>query len=315
MLHTRQFRTVTQLHHDFTEDLVFANAVNLDFYSSVDVHRCNVMLAAESFEWDFDLKELWLPKSRWSTLVRQYIDPFKLDEWLGLIADRMAYNGKKSRGMALMRTKTVQARQHGRKVSRRWGSCMLAISFRRVPTPQLTLYSRTSYMGYIAPLDLTVAYVCAQLASELTGIEVEDMQFVWMMEDCQYAFKSMAFIFNDPDYYEEMEAVKLDRLGRQAPGLFLSAKWFDVFRREDEEGKKYGDMTWGACRRIRRRWHTEVFGYEYGAQFEGGIVSDSQSKRYRPLPSVHASSLDFSALGKVCDASDLQFGDLILGHR
>lgn len=298
MLHAYKFPTVTRLHDRLTHKLTFAKKDELDFYSTVDVHLCNLMARAESFQWEFDLKDLWLTSARWSTLARQYINPHALDQWLDLIEDRMTSRGTKARGMALMRTNQVKPRTKQKKVSRRWGSCMLAVSFRRIPEPQITLYSRTSYMGYLAPLDITVAHTCAQLISERIGIPVEEMSFVWMMEDAQYSFKSLAYLMGNPEISPALEKVTLDGMGDQPPGLYLSAKWYEVFRKEDEVGKKYGDMTWGACRRVRRRWHTEVFGYDYGEQFEGGRLSDSQSRRYQPLPSVPSHTLDFRCLDR-----------------
>lgn len=298
MLHAYKFKTATQLHDRLTNKLAYGSAYDLDYHSTVDAHLCNVMARAESFQWQFDLKDLWLAKSRWTTLARQYINPYALDSWLDLIEDRMVVNGKKSRGMALMRTNLVQPRHHGKKVARRWGSCMLAVSFRRVPEPQITLYSRTSYMGYLAALDITVAHTCARLISERLGIAVEDMSFVWLMEDAQWSFKSMAYLMNNPEYYPDLESCDISDTSNRddAPGLFLAAKWWNVFRLEDERGVLYGDMTWGACRRIRKRWHTEVMGYEYGEPFEGG---KSQGNRYEPLPSVMSTELDFSCLDKI----------------
>lgn len=314
MLHAYKFKTATQLHDRITHRLAYSSADDLDFYSTVDAHLCNVMARAESFQWEFDLRELWLAKSRWTTLARQYINPFALDSWLDLIEDRMSSNGRKSRGMALMRTNMVQPRKHGTKVARRWGSCMLAVSFRRVPEPQITLYSRTSYMGYLAALDITVAHTCAQLVSKRLGIPVEDMSFVWMMEDAQWSFKSMAYLMNNAEYYpdlEECDVTDKDQL-YVAPGLYLAAKWWNVFRTEDEKGVLYGDMTWGACRRIRKRWHTEVLGWEYGEQFEGG---GTQGNRYAPLPSVMSTELDFSCLDKVRGNIDPELAaDMVEGN-
>lgn len=298
MLHAFKFKTATQLHERITHKLAYSSADELDFWSSVDVHFCNIIARAESFQWEFDLKDLWLTQARWNTMVRQYINPFALESWLNVIEDRMSTASKKSRGMALMRTNQVQMRQHGGKVSRRWGSCMLAVSFRRIPEPQITLYSRTSYFGYLASLDISVAYACAQLVSERTGVPVSDMSFVWMMEDAQYSFKSMAYLFNNPDLYPDLQSCDTASKVSQedSPGLYLSAKWWETFRKEDENGVLYGDMTWGACRRVRKRWHTEVFGYDYGEPFEGGRT---QGNRYKPLPSIPSDTLDFSALEKV----------------
>lgn len=301
MLHAFKYPTATRMHDAITHKLVYSSAQELDMASSVDVHLCNTVTRSASFDWQFDLKDLWLTQSRWNTMVRQYINPNAFDAWLNMIADRMTNRSQaKNRGMALMRTNTVQSRQHGKKVSRRWGSCMLAVSFRRVPEPQITLYSRTSYFGYLASLDITVAHTCAQYVSEITGIPVEEMSFVWWMEDAQFSFKSMAYLFNKPDVYPDFQ--NCDTTSTQDrdkhPGLWLSAKWWNTFSKEDENGVLYGDMTWGACRRVRKRWHTEVFGYEYGAPFEGGTHTTGQGKRYQPLPSVKSTTLDFTCLPK-----------------
>lgn len=298
MLHAYRFKTATDLHYRICHKLAYGSADEMDFWSSVDTHLCNVVARAESFQWEFDLKDLWLTKARWNTLIRQYLNPIALDSWLNTIEDRMSKGGKSSRGMALMRTNLVEARQHGAKTSRRWGSCMLAVSFRRVPEPQITLYSRTSYFGYLAAFDVAVAHTCAQLISERIGVPVEEMSFVWMMEDAQYSFKSMAFLFNNPELYPDLAACEMTKEDQlTSPGLYLSAKWWQTFKDEDERGVLYGDMTWGACRRIRKRWHTEVFGYEYGAQYEGG--DGTQGNRYKPLPSVQSKELDFSGLNKI----------------
>lgn len=308
MIHAYKFKTATDLHEKLTNRLTFASAAEVDMYSSVDVHFLNVIARAESFQWEFDLKDLWLTKSRWSMLARQYINPFALDAWLDLIEDRMSRKG--GRGMATMRTNQVQPRMKQKKVSRRWGSCMLAVSFRRVPEPQITLYSRTSYLGYLSPLDITVAHTCAQLVSERIGIPVEDMSFVWMAEDLQYSFKSLAWLFNNPEWRERMEQCDTSDLKQRqaAPGLFLSTKWYETFKKEDENGILYGDMTWGACRRIRRRWHTEVLGVEYASQFVGGKAA-SQGKVYQPLPSVLSTDLDFSCLDKIRRDGDPESAD------
>src|SRR3546814_20570713 len=75
-------------------------------------------------------------------------------------------------------------------LSRQWGSCMLAISFRRIPVPQITLYSRTSYFGYIGYLDMTAAHVLAKDVSQRVGVPVEELRFVWQIEDAQWSWTS-----------------------------------------------------------------------------------------------------------------------------
>lgn len=305
-------RLVYSAHPDATEngyllDVLDQRVPSVDMVSSVDTHLLNVVAEADSFQWEFDLKDVWLTKARFSTLVRQYINPDALDNWLDTVEAKLS---KRKRGTAVMRTNLVQKRGNTNRPSRQWGSCMLAISFRRIPTPQITLYSRTSYFGYIGYLDMTVAHTCAKLVSERTGVPVEDMKFVWQIEDAQWSWKSLSYMFQTEQRTGDLwEARSLlanddtsDQLWFEKPGLFVAALWFDRFLLEDEEGVKYGDMTWGGCGRVRRRYHTEVQGYDYGAKWEGwdGIGKlKGQSKRFKPLPSVSSSTLDFSALRKL----------------
>lgn len=298
-IHAYNFPTLTALHDGITEKLAFSPKPKLDLVTSVDVQLHNVLARAESMEWDFDLKRLWLGKSRWTAMVRQYINPVALEEWLDSVEAKL--KGRK-RGVSIMRTNQVAQRTNGQKdrVWRRWGSCMLAIGYRAMPEPQITLHSRTSYLGYIAALDLTVAQVCARLVGERVGLEPEEMSFVWHNECAQYhAFKSMAYLLGDPEMREAFLNPDEPHTRESAPALYYSQKWLDGFAREDDEGKLYGDMSFGQTRRIRKRWHTEVLGFPYGEPFEGGNhASASQNRRFKELPSVKASELDFAAVYK-----------------
>lgn len=320
MMRTFQAETLTDLHDLLCRSLVEAGVEDLDVISTVDVQIHNVIAQADSMEWDFDLKDMWLTKSRWSMMARQYIDPDELEAWVDTITEKI---GVKGRGIAVMRSKLVKPRGgaatgHTNKETRRWGSCMLAISYKALPRPQITLYSRTSYLGYIGALDLTVAWMCARYLGKAMGLEPKDFQFVWMNEAIQWHnFKSLAFLLNHPDKKARKKyrrlmmkpATKLKpeeiRQLRASPGLKLSRKWLSKVIKEDNEGKTYGDMTYNTYRRIRRRWHTEVHGLEYAQQFEGWSyykVGDKKGeqkeffKAYGALPHCHVSTLDFSPL-------------------
>lgn len=301
-------KTLSDLHKEMCYSLAYGHSSQMDMVTSVDVQKHNVVGIAESMEWDFDLKDLWLTKSRWTSMIRQYINPIALETWLNSVEKKL--KGRK-RGVSVMRTNEVQQRTSPTKngdqtrVWRAWGSCMLAIGYRALPRPQITLHSRTSYLGYIGALDLSVAYHCARLIAERVGLTPEDIQFVWHLEAAQFhGFKSLAFLLADEDRREEFMALEVGEddlsdkhLRRRQPGLYISRKWMKLFEIEDKEGKLYGDMNFGQTRRIRKRYHTEVLGFEYGAPFEGGgHNSASQNKRFKPLPSCPASSLTFDQL-------------------
>lgn len=298
-IHAYNYPTATALHDGITQKLAFGRKDQLDLVTSVDVQLHNVLARANSFDWEFDLKRMWLGKSRWTAMINQYINPVALEEWLDSCEAKL--KGRK-RGVSIMRTNQVAQRTNGQKdrVWRRWGSCMLAIGYRSMPEPQITLHSRTSYFGYIAALDLTVAHHCAKLIGERVGLDAAEMSFVWHNECTQYhAFKSMAYLMGDDDMRQRFREPEEPHTRESAPALYYSQKWLDSFAKEDAEGKLYGDMNFGQTRRIRKRWHTEVLGYDYGEPFEGGNhASSSQNKRFKPLPSVSSDTLNFDAIFK-----------------
>jgi hypothetical protein len=270
-------------------------------------------------------------------MLNQYIDPDELTAWINQCTSKI---GTKGRGIAVMRTKTVAARGgeatgHTNKETRRWGSCMLAVSYKAVPRPQITLYSRTSYLGYIGALDLTVAWHLGKTLADAMGIDVKDIQFVWMNEAIQWHnFKSLAFLLNHPSkkrrkHYRKLMMTKLKKLDNkerdeleQSPALFLSRKWLAKVIQEDKDGRTYGDMTYNTFRRIVRRYHTEVHGFEYAQQFEGWSrwkAGEKKGKKkdffkaYPPLPSVKADTLDLGVLMK--KGAQIQGGEFVGGDE
>ncbi|MGX9924154.1 hypothetical protein ACWIG4_30370 [Streptomyces sp. NPDC002248] len=312
--------TLTDLHEQMTKSLLFASSEELDHVSNVDVAIHDVMGKADSMAWDFDLKSMWLTKSRWTMMARQYIDPDELVKWIEMSTGKI---GLKGRGIAVMRTKVVKPRGgaatgHTNKETRRWGSCMLNLSYKAIPTPTITLHSRTSYLGYIGALDLSVAWMCARYLGHELGIPPEAFTFIWHIEAIQWHnFKSLAWMLNhvDPkqrDQYRrylikpvsKLTAEEVDLITMK-PAVKMTRAWHRKMMASDAKGETYGDMSYNTYRRIRRRWHTEVLGYERAQTFEGwslykqGPKLGEQKeffKAYQPLPSVSIHSLDFSCL-------------------
>lgn len=319
-MRTYEATTMTELHNVMIASLVHAKPEELDVISNVDVQIHNVMGYAYSMDWDFDLKGLWLTKSRWSMMVKQYLDPDELQAWIDQCTTKI---GRKGRGIAVLRTRIVKPRGgaatgHTNKETRRWGSCMLTISYKALPYPQITLHSRTSYLGYIGALDLSVAWMAAKYLAEEMKMDVKDISFLWYNEAIQWHnFKSMAWMLCNPDpklrkMYRRLLTSgpsKLDkdevRMLEESPAISMTRKWLLKVRVEDKNRATYGDMTYNTYRRIRRRWHTEVFGYGHAKQFEGWSkwkigpnVGENKEffKAYNPLPSVWISNCDFSAI-------------------
>jgi len=304
--------TLTDLHTKVCNKLVMATADDLDCVSSVDIQIHDVLMKADSMVWDWDIKSLWLTKARWTAMVKQYIDPQRLQAWLDLITAKI---GQKSRGIAMMRSNDISQRggeDHPKK-TRQWGSCMMSFSYKVLPQPTLTMHSRTSYLGYIGVLDLTVAWNLARYIAEATGINVEDIQFIWYNEAVQWHyFKSLAFLFHHPDpklqanYRNLLAAEELlptqQKWVDDHPALLGGRRWLQKLLQEDRDGKDYGFTTYNTYRRIRRRYHTEVLGLEYAEQFVGWYYPKRAGAEprwmdtYPVLPSVSVTELDFSPI-------------------
>jgi len=325
--------TLTELHQDLCHTIVHAPAEKLDVITTVDVQIHNAMAMADSMAWEFDLKDMWLTPARWTMMCNQYINPADLRIWLNQCIEKI---GTRGRGIAMMRTNTVKARggpAQGNKETRRWGSCMLAISYKAKPAPQITLYSRTSYLGYLGALDLSVAWMCGKYLAHGLGIDVAELKFLWYNEALQYHnFKSLAFLLNHPnederEFYRKYlmkKKLKEKFLERNTtPALKLSRVWLQRLIASDAAGETLGDMSYNTYRRIRRRFHTEVMGYDYAKQFEGWSVYKKPMaghkvgeqkeffKAYQPLPHTPVDTLSFSRLGLRFDES---FGEVYDGE-
>lgn len=248
-------------------------------------------------------------------MVRQYIDPIALDDNLAKIAERMSgpkYGGRQGRGIAVLRTRLVQGKGTGRGVRRRWGSCMLNLSFRRNPVPTVTLNSRTTYFGYLALVDVSVARAYAAECAEITGVNLSDIHFVWHLDLAQFhGFRSLAWMLGDDEIRAELDEHVDNRLEfptRQVQGNQVGfRKALDGYARilkSDRANVLYGDESFSSFARIRRRFHTEVYGPEYAAQFEGGTRNRGGKASFDPLPDLWVRNLSLSPIaGRGGDAS------------
>lgn len=210
---------------------------------------------------------------------------------------------------------------------------MLNISYKALPVPQITLYSRTSYLGYIGALDLTVAWVVGKYLAKELGLDLKDIRFVWVNQAIQWHnFKSLAYMLNHVDESlraryrrlliepsSELKGVEKREI-LDHPAIKLSRKWLQKVIREDATGRTYGDFSYNTFRRIVRRFHTEVYGEEYAAKFEGwshyktGDSAGEQKeyfKLYKLLPSVKVDSLDFSPIGM---PASRKYGEPFIGE-
>lgn len=299
-IHSFSFANLLDLHDGLCRDLLYAPGPSLDNVNSVDVQKHNVIAFAESLNYPTELARVWCSEQRWNTMIRQYLDPTSTREWLETIES--AFPSSK-RGIAVLRTNTVEKRRGGKGTTRRWGSCMLSLSFRRLPHPQITLHSRTSYLGYLSLLDLGVAHVAGIEVSKRTGIPVEDISFCWSLEMAQFhGFRCLAFPLGDKQEFKVFKNFGKqfdgpdDPAMKEYPGFRLAWRQYSKIREMDKTGWQYSQQTFSSSRRVRKRFHTETKGLEYAERFaENALRSDH--KAYNKLAHVPFSDLTFKAIG------------------
>lgn len=289
-----------------------------DWLGGPEVGISNLTIGVESFDYRFNFKEIFQTRQRWNMMVKQYVNPESLDHTLSMVESHLQ---KSKRGIATLRmeptddidpdspgtvdieelrTNLVKSRKVGKWTARRWGSCMLSMTYRVNPRPTVTLNSRTSYFGMLAMMDVTVANVFARMCCERTGVDIGDVQFVWQLNLAQWhGFRSLAWALTDEEarasletYVDRRDTINSKRQG----GLYRSVTGYRRIIRLDRDEVKYGDETFASALRMRKRFHTEVKGTKYAQRFAGG-AEPKYAKPFAPLPDLWSDALDFRAIG------------------
>ncbi|QGH76676.1 hypothetical protein PBI_QUASAR_48 [Gordonia phage Quasar] len=296
--------TMHEAHDKLAERLLYSTADHLDFTTGMDGVLQHVYLEAKSMTFDYDLKRVWVPPSRWTMMIRQYLNSEDVEQWLNLIEKRLVKGKKPGRPilrledleeyeeeLPTLRTQRVQSRTGGKSTVRNLGSCMLTLSISLTPHPTITLHSRACYVGYLSPLDMAVAYHLGRLAADVVGLPLETFRFVWFIETAQFhQFRTIAFALGDEEQRDRFLS------GRDTPDRVCwqrSLKHFNRWRQQDAEGVLYQDMQkFVSYQRLRKRYHSEVLGYDHAMEF-----ATDDNKAFRPLPSTPVSSLTFEKIG------------------
>jgi len=267
--------TMTQLWNRANDSIIWADADDLAYASSLDSMITDCMGIARKATFEIDIgADLWVTPSRWNTLIRQYVDPDRLFLWLERVKEISTYQ----RGIVAMDMNPVKhqvVKSNARASRRKGGGCMRMITYRAFPQPTVTLFSRTSYLGYVGGLDMLCGYKLIETACDMIGdgLKPEQFQFVWMCDTWQFhGFKSMAYIIaSKQDLFMRISEEKwAANVGRKMkihgvvrklkpldsyPTWKLIRYWYNRLAKQDAEGKLYREMKYGAEKRIRRRFH------------------------------------------------------------
>lgn len=265
---------LTKLWHDVVRWHLWREEV--DLYLGIGTNLYNVILEAESAEYDFNLQELWLNKARWTRLTREYLDP--VDTTIFVRNARIIYQEKGKQGVITnMPFRPVERRGDLRR--HKWGNCLMSATFRGTPgsrvQPTLTVHSRVSYNGYMLGLDIGLVH---RLASEISRGDPSSVRVQWHLDVTQlHSFKSLPYLYTQPDLMgvlEESRPSELAMVAMKYPTWRALLKWWYKVKQFEEEGKTVAEEVYGPFRRIRKRYE----------EYQKGIL----------VPSVHISELDFS---------------------
>lgn len=253
------FDTMTELWHDTVRSMWKGTLDNggLDKVASIDTIRYDNALAADSMAYEFDLgRDLWLTKSRWTVLVRQYLDPSETGRFLNKAAEIGLGEGKRGVVTSMFcRNVAREAKKH------RWGNCMGTFTYRglRTERPTLAMHSRVSYIAYIGGLDLALAHVLARYISKRIKVPVEEFAFRWYVDALQFhGFKSLPLLYRR-DYVRDLEDPSLRG---EYPTIKLVGRWWDKIVEDTENGKPLEEEKYGPLKRVRRRY-TEWVNEDY----------------------------------------------------
>jgi hypothetical protein len=269
---------MTDLWHMTTRQHLYETVV--DLYLGIGTNLNDVILVADSMEFEFDFREVWLNRQRWTRLVHEYLDPDETSDFVRrarVIFDKKGKNGVIT-NMAFRGVERT-ARKH------KWGNCLMAATFRGTPgsdvQPTLTLHSRVSYNAYMLGLDFCMAHI---LAREIVGEgNLDQVKLNWHLDVVQFhSFKSLPYIYTQHDLMNDLVKLGSPRskraleLKRQYPTWKSIARWYEKVLEFEEEGKTLAEEKYGPFKRIRRRYQ------EY--------------QRGELVPSVTVDTLDLSKL-------------------
>lgn len=289
--------TMTELHQFMCEDMLYSRREDYDWITNTDVIKETVFAQADTMNWDCDISRFWIPPQRWTMMINQYLDPKEVKAWVHLIQKRQTKSQRNANRMVL-RTRTVAARYAGNATTRSLGSCMLSISLSLQSVPTILLHSRTAYLGYLTPLDWSVAYHCGRLAAIALGMELTEFRFQWFAETIQYhRFRTIAFALGDDKerarFREAVSQAKEDGVLPEYVALHRNWEVFQKWLKADKEGLTYNEMSnYRSSQRPRKRYHSQVRGYDYASQF-----ADPGEKAFPVLKPLDVKTLDLSRIG------------------
>jgi len=249
-----KYKDLTELWHREAESMVLATHKEIDFVSGLDVIRYDNLVGCDSMAYRFDLgRDLWLNRSRFTVLQREYLDLSQLESFLGR-ATEIGLGGVKHGVVTSMpfRAPEFRAKKH------RWGGCMSSLAFRMSADgqPVLILQSRVTYITYMGGADLALCHVIAREIGSRIGRSPDDFGFRWSCASHQaHSFKGIPYLFRAGLWPVIIDPRSIEQYpDADYPSLKLIRKWARLIVERHEVGVPLSTEKYGPLRRVRRRY-------------------------------------------------------------
>ena len=213
----------------------------IDKYNRNVVQSFNNMIRVKSAVFDVDFDDWGITQTKWTKFTGQYCDIPALHAWVKNARNCKTYD-------SLYQFKSVRAHYEGGKAVHQWGSCLLALSFRRQPKPNLTFYTRAQSIGFSGVADYGLLHFVAKEIAKVLRVPQE---------------KIGATIYCTNFVFKPVEGIQLlarrgkleeylQTEGRMVEAIKYYLRYFD---------STDGTLAWRAANRFRHKWR----------QYEAGI--------------------------------------------
>lgn len=185
--------------HDNLDDLLASTIERFwskqpDQQTETEALSFDNLLTADSASYSLDIgHHLSLQESRWTKLVRDYLDASAVHKFLRM-AKAIGTGQTKAGAVCHLPTRQVRSSTG----SHRFGNCILGFSYRGTrDEPVISMHSRMAYVSYMGALDLGIVNALARELSPRIETPASRFKFVWHA-DCLsfHVYKSLPLIWN-----------------------------------------------------------------------------------------------------------------------
>ena len=206
----------------------------IDKYNRNVVQSFANMLRVQSCVFDVDFDDWGITQTKWTKFTGQYCDIPALHAWVKNAKNCKTYD-------SLYQFKSVRAHYEGGKAVHQWGSCLLALSFRRQPKPHITFYTRAQSIGFSGVADYGLLHFVAKEIAKVLRVPQERIG---------------ATVYCTNFVFKPVEGIQLlARRGKLEEYMAGEGRMVDALQYYMRYFEQEGVLAWRAANRFRHKLH------------------------------------------------------------